>query len=132
MLPCMCACLRSAARGVTRRYTEKMGSAGLGATQFTLLMVLRHAGPVRQGDLAELISADSTTLTRTLALIERDGWATSEVGEDRRERVWSITPAGRRTLERAMPGWEAAQAETRAKLDQGEWDTLRRLLAKVA
>jgi DNA-binding MarR family transcriptional regulator len=132
MLPCMCACLRSAARGITRRYSERMADAGLGATQFTLLMVLRHAGPVRQGDLADLISADSTTLTRTLALIEREGWAASEVGEDRRERRWSITPSGRRKLERAMPLWDAAQAETRSKLDEGEWDMLRRLLAKVA
>lgn len=128
----MCACLRSAARGVTRRYSEKMADAGLGATQFTLLMVLRHAGRVRQGDMADLISADSTTLTRTLATIEREGWAAAEVGEDRRERWWSITPGGRQRLERAMPMWEAAQAETRERLDEGEWDTLRRLLAKVA
>ena len=130
--PCMCACLRTATRAVTRRYTDRLADAGVGAAQFTLLMLLRQAGPQRQTDLADFISADSTTLTRTLAVVERQGWVSQAVGTDRRVRIWSITPKGTQKLESALPLWESAQSSLKAKLAPDEWNTLRALLAKVA
>ena len=94
-------------------------------------MALSYAGPTRQRDLAELISADSTTLTRTLGHLESEGLLMSQAGEDRRERIWAVTPLGRERLDAAKPLWERAQADLRGRLGPEDWDTLKRLLAKV-
>jgi DNA-binding MarR family transcriptional regulator len=42
---------------------------GLRATQFTLLQALSQAGEVSQGTLGGILAIDSTTLTRTLAIM---------------------------------------------------------------
>jgi DNA-binding MarR family transcriptional regulator len=53
---------------------------------------------------------DRTTLTRNLALLERDGLAVIvKDKEDKRENHISLTPAGRRSVQRAMPYWQQAQ-----------------------
>src|SRR5438270_13211263 len=43
-------------------------------TQLTILQVLSRAGDLTQGKLGELLSLDSTTLTRTLKIMVRQGW----------------------------------------------------------
>jgi len=131
-LPCACANLRRAARAVTQLYDRHLRPAGLRVTQFTLLQALQRAGLLRQGRLGELLALDSTTLTRTLALLHRAGWIRSTVGADRRERYWELTPAGRQRLERARPHWEAAQGELRRRLGTGAWESLQEAAIEAA
>lgn len=128
----MCAALRRTTRAVSRLYDEEIAVSGVRGTQYTLLRVLDEAGPLRQQDIAEFMSADATTLSRTLRPLERDGHLRSTVGEDKRERRWEITAAGRRRLRAALPRWERAQARLRAAFSEKEWATLRALLAKAA
>ncbi len=132
--PCACANLRRATRAVTRLYDDELRGAGLTTTQFTLLQVLERAQGIRQGKLGALLSADSTTLTRTLAPLIRKGWIKSLEGEDRRERRMELTEAGRKKLERAWPNWEQAQKRLKAKLGDPGWEELQKLLgwAKAA
>src|SRR5574337_1057793 len=68
-LGCGCATLRRAARAVTAVYDEKLKPCGLRVTQFTLLEALERAGEIAQGQLGEILGIDSTTLTRSLALL---------------------------------------------------------------
>jgi DNA-binding MarR family transcriptional regulator len=130
-IPCMCANLRRATRAMTRLYDEAVGQVGLKSTQFTLLMVLEHAGRLRQHEVADVLLADPTTLSRTLAPLRAKGWLIDEVGEDRRERLWSITPAGRRKLEAATRRWAQVQAKVRQDLGEAQWTTLASLLERV-
>jgi DNA-binding MarR family transcriptional regulator len=127
----MCANLRRATRAVTRLYDDAIGAVGLKSTQFTLLMVLEQAGRLRQHEVAEVLLADPTTLSRTLAPLRARGWLIDEVGEDRRERLWSITPAGRRKLEAATRQWEQVQARVRGDLGDAQWAALAGLLERV-
>jgi DNA-binding MarR family transcriptional regulator len=71
-----CACFnpRKVARAVTQLYDDALRPAGLRVTQFSLLVVVRMAGPVSVTRLAELTVLDRTTLTRNLELLERQGW----------------------------------------------------------
>jgi DNA-binding MarR family transcriptional regulator len=132
-LPCMCATLRAASRAVTRFYDERMAGSGLHVTQYTLLRVLAEAGPLEQGRLAGVLHADATTLSRAVVPLERQGLlARQDVPGDARRVRWAITPRGTRTLERAAPLWERAQADLRARLARGEWDVLRGLATRVA
>lgn len=125
-LACACASLRRAARAMTRLYDRALGGTGLGVAQFTLLQVLERQGtnPMTQSALGEILSLDSTTLTRTLAPLAREGWVRGRPGADRRERLWTIAPAGKRQLERAQPKWERAQQRIRSRIGTRHWDAL--------
>src|SRR6202040_2061119 len=102
-LPCACANLRQAARVVTQFYDGVLRPSGLRATQFTLLQALQRAPGISQKGLAELLGIDSTTLTRTLALLRRRGCVRSETGSDRRALRLFLTPAGQREYKGALP-----------------------------
>jgi DNA-binding MarR family transcriptional regulator len=109
-LPCACANLRRAARAVTRIYNQSLRGDGIEITQFTLLMALDLTGETSQGGLGELLALDSTTLTRMLRLLKRKRWVQIRQGADRRQRLLSLTAAGKAKLDRAMPRWAQAQA----------------------
>ena len=107
---CLCLAARRASRAITREFDQALRAHGLRATQFTLLSALHLAGPKSIGDLAELLSADRTTLTRNLALAERHGWVALRTDRgDARSRIAAITPKGSRALEAALPAWRETQ-----------------------
>lgn len=130
-IPCLCGSLRRASRAVSRLYEEHLTPAGLTGTQFTLLMVMRSAGPLNQKQIAGSLLADATTLSRTLAPMVDAGWLCVETGKDRRERHWAITPDGARKLRQALPRWEAAQEAMRQRLGAESWATLKALLDRA-
>lgn len=128
----MCASFRRASRVLTQHYEAALRPLGLRATQFTLLQALSLAGEVSQAKLGEILAIDSTTLTRTLAIIEGRGWISSRSGKDRRERRLSLSGAGGSQFERALPYWEKAQRELRARLGAKHWNHLLNLANEVA
>src|ERR1700675_1666685 len=104
--PCLCNALRQASRAVSRLYDEELRGVGLRTTQYSLLRVLARAGQVRQGDLSGLASLEETTLTRNLRPLVNAGWIAVRSGEDRREKLVTITKAGVATLAEARPAWK--------------------------
>ncbi len=131
-LDCACANLRRAARAVTQLYDGALRPMGLRATQFTLLQVLGRRGAVTQAALGEFLAIDSTTLSRTVRLLERVGWVRRAPGDDRRERHLELTPSGRRVLARATPAWERAQRRLRDRVGVRHWLALQDLLETMA
>jgi DNA-binding MarR family transcriptional regulator len=127
-LGCLCASLRRAARSVTQLYQRQLR---MSVPQFTLLYVLDKQ-PMIQAQIAEILTVDRTTLTRTLAMMERRGLIRGAAGEDRREYRWSITPAGRKALELARPRWERIQKRFRDRLGDQRWELLLDELTTVA
>ena len=121
VLPCACANLRRAARIVTQRYEHELRPAGIKATQFTLLQALARAGNISQGKLGDLLGLDSTTLTRTLALLRSNGWIRAKPGDDRREVRLTLTPEGKRKYQSALHYWQSAQIQLRRSLGEAGW-----------
>jgi DNA-binding MarR family transcriptional regulator len=130
-LPCLSASFRRAARVLTQHYETSLRPLGLRGTQFTLLQALFHTGEVSQGTLGEILAIDSTTLTRTIAIMERRGWIGSRPGEDRRERLLSLSKAGLAQYKRALPHWEKVQQELRAQFGNKRWNELLNLTNQV-
>ncbi|MCE2967164.1 MAG: MarR family winged helix-turn-helix transcriptional regulator [Phycisphaerales bacterium] len=130
-IPCLCAALRRASRAVTRLYDEQMQVSGLSSTQYTLLSVLSAAGPMPQHELADILAADPTTLSRVLATMHGRAWIRPHAGDDRRVKLWGIAPAGRRTLEKAEPGWKAAQERMARLLGEPAFAEVRASLLRV-
>jgi DNA-binding MarR family transcriptional regulator len=123
-LPCACANLRRADRVVSQFYDAALRPCGLRITQFTLLQALTLAPEISQKQLAALLEIDSTTLTRTLAVLRRKGWLRSVAGADRRELRLSLTAAGKREYERALPYWRKAQRNFERALGKDHWNRL--------
>jgi DNA-binding MarR family transcriptional regulator len=110
-LPCYCGSIRQASRIVTQMYDRALKPSGLKITQFGILRLLTAYPGLTTGAMAEALVMDSTTLTRTLKIIQDSKWIESVPGEDRRERRWSVTEAGKERLEQAVPLWKNAQKE---------------------
>jgi DNA-binding MarR family transcriptional regulator len=131
--PCFCGNLRRAARTVTRVYEEEYRKVGLtGPTQLAVLRVLSRAGTIRQRDIGEALGVDETTLTRTLRPMLGKAWLQLKEGDDRREKLVSLTEGGRRQMVLAQPAWERAQARLKKALPAGMWDSMMESLAVVA
>jgi len=116
--------LRRATRAVSRIYDEALGPAGLRGTQFSLLIALSFFKEAPLLRVAEELGLDRTTLTRNLQPLERAGLVASSPGKDQRVRLLRLTDAGQRTLQRAYPLWEEAQAKVVNALGQRRWMTL--------
>ena len=130
-LLCMCGNFRRASRALTQLYDGALRPVGLRATQFTILQVLSRTGEVSQGKLGRILAMDSTTLTRTLRIMGREGWIAERRGEDRRERWLRLAKAGRDRFSRALPPWEKAQAQLERQLGNKRWHDLLKLTNEV-
>ncbi|HTV95769.1 MAG TPA: MarR family transcriptional regulator [Steroidobacteraceae bacterium] len=125
-LPCYCATLRQAARAVTALYEGVLADSGLHATQFTALQVLESAPGLTTTELADAIGMDQTTATRTLALVRKSGLAIDSLGEDRRQRRWTLTAEGVAQLRKLRPKWAAAQEAFEKRLGRAQALELKR------
>jgi DNA-binding MarR family transcriptional regulator len=130
-LPCLCANVRRAARVLTQHYDDALRPLGLTITQFTILQALALAGDVTQGRLGEILAMDSTTLTRTLSLMNRQGWIAKGYGADRRERRLRLTRAGKFEFNRAVPHWQELQETLRSRLGKERWNDLAKLMSET-
>ncbi len=133
LFPFTCACqnLRRLTRLVTRIYDQELRKADIEITQFGLLTALGIVGEANQKTLSAGFAMDSTTLTRTLALLRKQGWIHVRPGKDRRERVFRLTEAGKRQITAAEPRWEAAERRFRKTLGRSGWSRMQDTLAQA-
>jgi DNA-binding MarR family transcriptional regulator len=108
-LPCYCATLRQASRVLTSIYDEQLRGVGLRITQFTLLQALHLAPGLRITDLVDVLAMEQSTLTRTLAILQGNGWVQVADRPSGREKCWELTPQGRNVFEQALAPWQHAQ-----------------------
>ena len=125
---CVCGNLRMAARAVTSVYDRHLRSAGLQASQLAVLWTVAGLPGSSVKSLAGKLAMHDTALVRNLRVLEDRGWVTIDVGEDRRQRLVTITPQGRSVFARALPLWTRAQKEVSAALDDGVEQMNARLL----
>jgi DNA-binding MarR family transcriptional regulator len=126
-LPCACGSLRRATRVVTRIYDEALRPSGLEIMQFGLMASLDRLGEGTQRQLSVGFAMDSTTLTRTLGLLQRRGWIERKPGKDKRQRILRLTKHGRARLEKARPLWRKAQEDLYALIGKDAFETLTRV-----
>jgi DNA-binding MarR family transcriptional regulator len=130
---CLCFQLRRAARLVTEVYDDEVGLAGLSIAQFALLARLERLGEATQTEVAEHLTLDPTTLTRTLTPLVAKGFITKDRGAaDGRARYLQLTAEGMARLRAARPQWRAAQEKLKKALGDNTWRSLHGLLKDVA
>ena len=127
----MCGSFRRTSRALTQLYESALRPVGLRATQFTILQALSLAGEVTQTQLGEMLAMDSTTRTRTLQIMSREGWIAERRGEDRRERRLRLAKAGEKQFNRTLPVWEKVQSRLRHQVGEQAWKNLLQLAHRV-
>jgi DNA-binding MarR family transcriptional regulator len=122
-LGCTCFKLRKLTRAMSRLYDHHLASVGLKTTQYSVLAnAARAALPV--AELADLLGVERTTLTRNLKPLADAGWVELQPGEDSRQRIVTITAAGRVKVDEAYIVWRRAQTEFETLMGR---DTVRAL-----
>jgi len=130
-LPCYCGSIRQASRIVTQMYDRALKPSGIKITQFGIMRLLSAYPALTTGAIAEALAMDSTTLTRTLKIIQDSGWIACEPGEDRRERHWTLTVEGQDRLREAVPLWKNAQKEFAQMMNDVDLDGLTRTVFQM-
>lgn len=130
--PCLCAAVRKAGRLLTRQYDRHLKPSGLKVTQYSMLANIGRNPGITVSDLATLLMMDQTTVTRNLALLDRDGLVKVEPDQDDRRvrRVWA-SARGTARLQEAKPLWDQAQQEVEQALSRSGVDSLLEVLGRL-
>jgi MarR family 2-MHQ and catechol resistance regulon transcriptional repressor len=122
------------------RATETLGAqlqrhlASLEITppQLAVLEALLHVGPMSQSELGRKLLRSNPNMTALLDNLERSKWIQRERSpEDRRVVVVSLTPEGRRVIERVFPAHAAHVTALMGALTAEEQETLGELCKKL-
>jgi DNA-binding MarR family transcriptional regulator len=124
---CLCLHVQRAARALARRFDDAFRPLGLTNGQFSLLMSLNRPEPPTMAAVASLLAMDRTTLTAALKPLQRRALLIIATDpKDRRARLMTLTPKGRRLLAQAVPIWKSAHRKVEARLrDDREPNRLR-------
>ena len=123
---------RKAARAVTRLYDSALAPVGVRSTQLAVLIALAKSQPLSIGRLAEILSVDTTTLTRSLRPIRKHGLLVISERSSMRQRFVTLTRKGTRALKDSIPLWQDVQARFAKAIGEDHWKVLQQELARVS
>jgi DNA-binding MarR family transcriptional regulator len=123
---------RRAARAVTRLYDVAFQGTKIRSTQFTILIAIAKAQPASISTLGSILVIDSTTLTRSLAKLQKQRLIAISKRAERRQRFVTLTEAGVTALAETLPGWRAAQERFEKAIGPEFWLGFRRELERLA
>jgi DNA-binding MarR family transcriptional regulator len=130
---CLCLHVQRAARALARRFDDALRPLGLTNGQFSLLMSLNRPEPPAMAAVASLLAVDRTTLTAALKPLQRRGLLKIMADTaDRRSRLMTLTPKGRRLLVRAVPIWKSTHLTVESLLCDRDPDRLRKDLLALS
>lgn len=107
---CLSLNLRRTERLVTRHYDSYLAAAGLTAVQIPILAIIATVEEPTFRELSAQLELDRSTLSRNLAVLQRQGFVEVGPSSGRRAGRLSLTPQGRRTLAHGYACWREAHA----------------------
>jgi DNA-binding MarR family transcriptional regulator len=126
---CTAAKVRRLSRRVSQMYDEALAAHGLSIGQFGLLACLSRRRGLSISALAELTSADASTISRSVKPLADSGLLRIETDvADRRSRLVWLTVAGHSRRAAAQASWHTAQTGVAQRLGEGRLAALRFLL----
>lgn len=122
-----------AAKRVLGSFAAVFANYGLSPGRYAVLMALDVHGPsLAPSEIADHLNVTRGTVTGLIDGLERDGLVTHKADTgDRRRKVISLTPAGDRLIDRALPDIFGRMADLTQPLTPEERRTLVSLLGKI-
>ena len=111
-------------RAVVSAFDPALAPLGLTGHQFNLMMTLGQLGPMTVGNLADVLGMDASGVPREIRPLADADLVSVERGADRRQRVLSLTTAGKALLDRATPQWLKVQTELVEAVGANRWSSL--------
>jgi len=105
---CLSFNLRKTERIITRHYDSYLAPTGITAVQLPILAIVATLESASARVITKELGIDRSTLSRNLAVLERDGLINLGTSSGPKPGVISLTPKGRETLRRAHPRWREA------------------------
>ncbi|WP_111719177.1 MarR family winged helix-turn-helix transcriptional regulator [Homoserinimonas sp. OAct 916] len=117
--------LRSAVLLLARRIRQERSDEQITHSEYSVLAILQHYGPLTSGKLAEHEQVQPPSMTRTLGNLEKKGFVKrAEDPDDRRQVVVDLTPAGSTIVEDTRRRRDAWLARRLDALDSQQRATL--------
>ena len=113
-------------------WSEELGHANVTPVQYSVLTALAIRGEQDQTTLADEIGIDRTNVAEVLSRLEtRKLVRRKENPADRRARLASLTPRGRKLMTQLFPAMQRAQDRLLAALTQKERDHFMATLVRL-
>jgi MarR family 2-MHQ and catechol resistance regulon transcriptional repressor len=109
----------------------KLGQTGLGDSDFRVLEVLLHKGPLPVNTIGPKVWLTPGSISVAVDRLEQKGLVTRKTTDDRRVRRVELTAKGRTLVAKTFREHAAAMEEVAVVLSKGERLTLLRLLKKL-
>lgn len=124
--------LNRCAESLNHNLEAVMKQGNLSGSQFGVLEVLLHIGPLAQGEISKRLLKSSANLTQVLDNLEERGLITrTRPATDRRKLIIDLTPAGRELIMERMPVQVQAIVQALSALTPEEQATLGTLCRKL-
>jgi MarR family transcriptional regulator, lower aerobic nicotinate degradation pathway regulator len=118
---------------IARKFAAAMDELGLRPPHFGVMRLLDAAPGRTQQELVEGALIDPSSMVKVIDELEQMGIAERRIHpDDRRKRVVYLTPAGHKTLAKALKVANGVADEVFGPLDAKERETLHALLRKLA
>jgi DNA-binding MarR family transcriptional regulator len=128
---CVAVRLRMLNRIVTNIYDDALRPLDLKVSQMNMLVAAAKMGVVRPAEVCQRLHLDVSTLSRNVERMKARGWLEVVPDEDGRSQPFSLTPKGRKLLEKAIPAWDEAQKHVTKVLGDGFVDQLKQSAAQI-
>jgi len=124
--------LWKAAHAIQENVARSISTLGLGLSDFAVLEVLLHKGPLPVNVIGKKVLLTSGSITAAVDRLESKRLLRRTYDpKDRRSRIVELTETGRNLIERAFQKHATDMEETMAVLKSGERAELIRLLKKA-
>ena len=124
--------LSRAQDSVNGALNQALVDAGVTPAQLGVLEALLHLGPLSAGDLGRALLRSNPNVSLVVDNLEKGGLVRRERSqEDRRVVRISLSPQGRRLIQRVFPGHARRVADLMGALTADEQDQLGRLCKKL-
>lgn len=128
---CIAGRMRLVNRVITSLYDNALRPLGVKASQFNILVVAGKLGVARPAEVCATLRLDTSTLSRNVERMRKQGWLEVVPGEDARTQPFRLTTQGKRLLEQAAPAWKKAQQEAERLLGEDGMALLGKLAGKL-
>lgn len=120
-------------RMISSELNDTLKKYDLYSSQWTVLFCIHSNGPISLAEMCRYLNVEAPTITRTVGRLEQLGWVTVCQGQDRREKIVSLSEKANEQfpeIEQSVIDFEDSLLARMSHTDQQELAILLRKLGK--